>query len=268
MSLFYEGLFFIAGTIAGSFLNVCIYRIPRGKSILSPSSHCPACGHKIRPIDNIPLLSYILLKGKCRSCKKKISLRYPLVELITGLLWVQLYNHFGLTFQLIPGLFFVTLLVVLAAIDYDTNLIPNKIMLPAIAISFIFTVLYVLKIKSVPIIANAGVGWSVAGFFIGGGLLYLIAIIASAVFRKDAMGGGDIKLAAFAGLYLGGYILLALFIGFFLGAIVGIILIAKDKSKSMSKTMPFGPFIAAGSIITLFFGLQLWSKYLALAGLS
>ncbi|WP_286975736.1 A24 family peptidase, partial [Candidatus Aquicultor secundus] len=128
-------------------------------------------------------------------------------------------------------------------------------------------VLYPLNIKTIPLIENLSSGWAIGGFFVGGGLLYLIAIMARLFFKKDAMGGGDIKLAAFIGLYLGGYVLLALFISFALGAIVGIVMISRDK-KSAKEMIPFGPFMAAGSILTIFFGPQLWLGYLSIAGLS
>lgn len=267
MDYFIAALVFILGLAVGSFLNVCARRIPNKESIVSPSSHCTSCGSKINAIDNIPVLSYIILGGRCRSCGSTISLKYPLVEIITGALWVAAYYHFGLKTQLLYGLFFVTVLILLSAIDYDTQKIPNKILLPSIGLSLLFLSLYVVRLETPPIIESMDKQWSIAGFFIGGGLLYLIAIMAHLIFKKDAIGGGDIKLASFIGIYLGGYVLLALFISFFLGAVVGIALIASSK-KEAKDMIPFGPFMAAGSILTIFFGPQLWVSYLSLSGIS
>ncbi|MBE0447746.1 MAG: prepilin peptidase [Actinobacteria bacterium] len=267
MDYFITVIFFIFGSVLGSFLNVVAYRFPRGESVVFPPSHCPKCGERIKSLDNIPILSYLLLHGRCRGCGGKISLRYPLIELITGLLWAAAYSHFGLTLQLALGLFFITVLIVLSAIDYDTKTIPNKILLPSIAISLLFMLPYLLSIETIPVITGARATEAVIGSLAGGGFLYVVAILAPLIFKKEAMGGGDIKLAAFAGLYLGGYVMLALFIGFFMGAIAGIALIAKDKSRARDM-IPFGPFISAGAILTVFFGPQLWSEYLSIAGLS
>jgi len=265
MDFIYLVIFFILGTAIGSFLNVCAYRIPKGESIIYPASRCPSCGEDIKPFDNIPIISYVLLGGKCRSCNSVISKKYPVVEFLTGALWALAYYHFGITLNLIVGLFFITILILLSAIDYETKIIPNKVLIPAIAISALLLPLYMLKLETIPVIANSGVQWAIAGFFMGGGFLYLVAVLAPLIFKKEAMGGGDIKLAAFMGLYLGGYVMLALFIGFFLGAIIGIFLITRDKNKAQDM-IPFGPFLAAGSIITIFFGPQLWNGYLRLAG--
>jgi len=267
MDYFYTIAFFIFGAVIGSFVNVCAYRIPKGESIAYPPSHCPSCGEAIRYADNIPVVSYLILGGKCRSCGSRISLKYPIIELLTGALWAITYSRFGLSLELGYGLFFITILIVLSAIDYDIKIIPNKVLIPAMIISALLLVLYPLNIKTIPLIENLSSGWAIGGFFVGGGLLYLIAIMARLFFKKDAMGGGDIKLAAFIGLYLGGYVLLALFISFALGAIVGIVMISRDK-KSAKEMIPFGPFMAAGSILTIFFGPQLWLGCLSIAGLS
>ena len=267
MDYLYGPSFFILGLAIGSFLNVCAYRIPKGESIIFPPSHCTECNHQIRAVDNIPVLSFILLGGRCRNCGSKISLRYPLVELITGVLWAASYFHFGLQLELAYALFFVTILVTVSAIDLETRLIPDRLLLPAILISLFYLALYLMKLDTIPIVNDLNKLWSIAGFFAGGGLLFLIALVAQPIFKKDVMGGGDIKLAAFTGLYLGEYVFLALFIGAFLGALTGVILIAANK-KGMQDVIPFGPFIAMGSILTVFYGPQLWGSYLSLAGLS
>lgn len=260
-------LFFIIGTAVGSFLNVCAYRIPKGQSIAFPASRCLLCGAKIKPLDNIPIISYILLGGRCRNCKERISLKYPVVELLSGILWAVAYYHFGLGIELIYGLFFITVLVLLSAIDYDTKTIPNKILLPAIMITIVSLPLYFLNIKTPPTIAGMNVIDSLIGLLAGGGFLFLVTVLGPIIFKKKAMGMGDVKLAAFMGLFLGGYVLLALFIGFFIGSVVGILLIALGK-RTMKDMIPFGPFLASGAIATIFIGPQLWNSYLIFAGLA
>ncbi|MDP2210797.1 MAG: prepilin peptidase [Candidatus Aquicultor sp.] len=266
MDLIYGFVFFIFGLIIGSFLNVCAYRIPRSESIAYPPSHCPSCGSDVRAIDNIPVLSYLLLSGRCRSCRERISPKYPVIELLTGLLWVASYYSLGLGMELPYALFFITTLILLSAIDFDTKTIPNKILLPAMALSVLLLLLYFAGLTTPPIVANMDATGAIIGFLAGGGFLYAVAMLAPLIFKKEAMGGGDIKLAAFMGLYLGGYVMLALFIGFFLGAVVGVILISRNKEGGQDM-IPFGPFLAAGSIITLFFGPQMWHAYLSFSGL-
>lgn len=266
MEAFLAVVFLVTGAAVGSFLNVCAYRIPKGESIAYPPSRCPACSSDIRAYDNIPVLSFLLLSGRCRDCGARISLKYPLVELITGVLWAAAYYQFGLDLRLAYSLFFITVLVVLSAIDYDTKTIPNRLLLPAMAASVLLLPLHFLKIETLPVVNGLSVSAAALGFAAGGGFLYLVAVVAPLIFKKEAMGGGDIKLAAFMGLFLGGYVMLALFIGFFLGALIGIVMIAKDR-RNAQDMIPFGPFLAAGSVITLFFGPQLFNGYLTLAGL-
>lgn len=266
MELFYGFLFFIFGLMIGSFLNVCAYRVPRNESIAYPPSHCPSCGSDVRVVDNIPVLSYVLLGGRCRICKERISPKYPVIELITGVLWVASYYRFGLSLEVVYALFFNTVLILLAAIDFDTKIIPNKILLPALGLSMLSLLMHFASLTTLPIIAGFDAMGAITGFLAGGGFLYAVAMLGPLVFKKEAMGGGDVKLAAFMGLYLGGYVMLALFIGFFLGAVVGIVLISRNRQNGQAM-IPFGPFLAAGSIITLFFGPQMWYAYLSFSGL-
>lgn len=266
MELFYGFLFFIFGLMIGSFLNVCAYRIPRNESIAYPPSHCPSCGGGVKALDNVPVLSYILLGGRCRHCQERISLKYPVIELVTGVLWFATYYRFGLSLEVIYALFFITVLILLAAIDFDTKTIPNKILLPAIGLSILSLLMYFASLTTPPIVASMDATGALVGFLAGGGFLYVVAMLGPLIFKKEAMGGGDIKLAAFMGLYLGGYVMLALFIGFFLGAVVGIVLVSRNRQSGQAM-IPFGPFLAAGSIITLFFGPQMWYAYLSFSGL-
>ena len=255
MNVFIGIFIFIFGLAIGSFLNVCIYRIPLRKSILFPASHCPKCGNKIRAFDNIPILSYLILRGKCRYCKEKISLIYPAVELLSGLLFLLLYRNYGLSWEFAAGLFLFSSLLVIFFIDLKYQLIPDVITLPGIIVGFIFSFLS----KSPPFLE------SLIGFFVGGGLLYFMAIFGDKLFKKESMGGGDIKLAAMLGTFLGWkMVLLVIFLASFLGAIAGIIFIIFSKQMRGKRLIPFGPFLAIATLIAVFFGNQIIELYFGL----
>ncbi|HBY56434.1 MAG TPA: prepilin peptidase [Candidatus Atribacteria bacterium] len=245
-------LIFILGLIVGSFNNVCIYRIPKNESIIFPASYCPKCSSPIKPVDNIPLLSYILLKGRCRNCKSKISIQYPIVELLTGLIYLIIYLIYGLSIQTLIYIILSSALIIIAFIDLQEQIVPDVISLPGIVIGFIisFFVPYISFINSA------------LGVLVGGGIILIIGLSGSAIFKKEAMGGGDVKLAAMIGAFLGWrYIILSLFLGFFLGALAGIFLIL-SKIKRREDMIPFGPFIVLGSFITLLWGEKIISWYL------
>jgi leader peptidase (prepilin peptidase)/N-methyltransferase len=245
-------LIFILGLIVGSFSNVCIYRIPGNESIIYPASHCPKCHSNILPKDNIPLLSYILLKGKCRNCKTKISIQYPVVEFLSGLIYLIIYLLYGLSVQTLIYILLSSALIIIAFIDLNQQIVPDVISLPGIVIGCIlsFFVSYISFINSA------------LGVVVGGGIILIIGITGSVIFKKEAMGGGDVKLAAMIGAFLGWrYIIVSLFLGFFLGALTGIILIM-TKIKKREDAIPFGPFIVLGSFITLIWGEQIISWYL------
>ena len=237
-------LIFILGLIAGSFSNVCIYRIPINESIIYPASHCPKCRSSIKPIDNIPLLSYLLLKGKCRNCGSKISIQYPVVEFLTGIIYIFIFLIYGLTLQSLIYILLSSALIIIAFIDLNEQIVPDIISLPGIVTGLIlsFFVPYISFINSV------------LGVVVGGGIILVIGLAGSVIFKKEAMGGGDVKLAAMIGAFLGWkYAIISLFLGFFLGALVGIFLIL-SKIKSKEDMVPFGPFIALGSFIPLLWG--------------
>ena len=245
-------LIFILGLIVGSFSNVCIYRIPRNESIIYPASHCPKCHSNILPKDNIPLLSYILLKGRCRNCKTKISIQYPMVEFLSGLIYLIIYLLYGLSVQTLIYIILSSALIIIAFIDLNQQMVPDVISLPGIVIGFIlsFFVSYLSFINSA------------LGVVVGGGIILVIGLAGSLIFKKEAMGGGDVKLAAMIGAFLGWrYIIVSLFLGFFLGALTGIILIM-TKIKKREDAIPFGPFIVLGSLITLLWGEKILSWYL------
>ena len=245
-------LIFILGLIVGSFSNVCIYRIPKNESIIFPASHCPKCNSPIKPVDNIPLISYILLKGRCRNCKSKISIQYPVVELLTGLIYLIISLIYGLSVQTLIYIILSSALIIIAFIDLNEEIVPDVISLPGIVIGFIisFFVTYISFINSA------------LGVVVGGGIILIIGLAGSAIFKKEAMGGGDVKLAAMIGAFLGWkYIIISLFLGFFLGALAGIILIL-SKIKSKEDMVPFGPFIVLGSFVTILWGEKIFSWYL------
>ncbi|HAK88771.1 MAG TPA: prepilin peptidase [Nitrospiraceae bacterium] len=248
-----EPALFIFGLIVGSFLNVCIHRIPRGKSIVSPSSACPACNTPIKPWDNIPVLSYIILRGKCRKCGEGISIHYPTVELLNAALYWSVLNSFGIGWHLPVVLAFASAMVVITFIDLDFQVIPDVITLPGIIIglisaSFLLPDPFSLQPSALSL-SIVGFKNSVTGLLLGGGLFYLIAVLS-----RGGMGGGDIKMMAMVGAFMGWKaVFLTTFIGSLTGSIVGISLMV-FKGKGRKTKIPFGPFLALGSLITLFFG--------------
>jgi leader peptidase (prepilin peptidase)/N-methyltransferase len=246
---------FVLGAAIGSFLNVCIWRLPLGESIAYPPSHCPACGTSIRVRDNIPVLSYLLLRGRCHSCGAGISLRYPAVELLTGVASIALFHHCGLSPTLATYGLFVAALIVITFIDIDHQIIPDVISLPGVVLGLAFSTLG----YGVPV-------WdSVIGALLGGGILYLVAVGYHAWTGREGMGGGDIKLLAMVGAFLGWRgVLVTLILGSFSGALIGIALIAARGADSRLP-IPFGPFLALGAVCALLFGEALIHWYLQIA---
>lgn len=245
-------IIFISGIIIGSFLNVCIYRIPENESILFPWSHCPNCKTQIKPYDNIPIISFFILNGKCRTCQKNISLRYPLVELTTGIIFSLFYYRFGFTIDFIPGIIFISSLIVITFIDIEYNIIPNIITLPLIIFFNFFGLYKYLVNNDIYLLIDP-----FTGLIIGGVILYIIAWIS-----KGGMGGGDIKLAALIGSALGlKKVLITLFLAFIIGGIFGAVLIITGKKNKKDK-IAFAPFICLGSIITLIWGKEIIVWYL------
>jgi len=244
-------LIFVFGLVLGSFANVCIYRLPKGKSIVSPSSYCPYCKKPILWYDNIPLLSYIILKGRCRYCKKKISPRYFVIELLTGILFFLIYRNFGLTSSFFVYAIFVLSLIIVGFIDIDTFLISDVIVIPCIFFGLIFSTAF-------PHIHHLSGNfesfiYSIEGLLLGGGLLILLAFVGKIAFKKDAMGGGDVKLLAMIGSFLGWKcVFLTLFFGSLFGTVISLILIGLKKKK-IEDYVPFGPYLGLGAVISLFF---------------
>jgi leader peptidase (prepilin peptidase) / N-methyltransferase len=235
---------FVFGAAIGSFLNVCIFRLPNQQSIAHPLSQCPHCHHPIRFYDNIPLLSYLILHGRCRDCDEKISLRYPLVEFITGILALLLFGKFYLTLNFLVFFVFTAVLIVITFIDFDHQIIPDIITLPGIPIFFLAAV-FVVKVP-----------WMEAaiGLLIGGGVLFTIAFVYELITKREGMGGGDIKLLAMIGGFLGWKSLIfVLLTSSLLGAIVGIAAMV-IKKQDMKYAVPFGPFLSVAAVAYLFWG--------------
>ncbi len=235
---------FIFGAAIGSFLNVCIFRIPAEESIVKPLSQCPRCHHPIRIYDNIPIISFILLRGRCRDCGEKISWQYPLVELITAILALLLFMKFGLTLNFLVFFVFTAVLIVISFIDLEHQIIPDILSLPGIPIFFLAAI-FIVKVPWLE---------AVIGLLIGGGVLFCIAIIYEWITKREGMGGGDIKLLAMIGGFLGWKSLIfVLLFSSFAGAIVGIAAMI-SKKQDMKYAVPFGPFLSAAAIAYLFWG--------------
>jgi leader peptidase (prepilin peptidase)/N-methyltransferase len=243
---------FVFGLCIGSFLNVCIHRIPLNASIVKPRSRCPRCEIPISFYDNIPILSYLLLRGRCRGCRVPIGIRYPLVELLTGVLTVCVFKSFGLTATGAVYFLLVMVLIVITFIDIDHRIIPDKISLPGIPVFFIAALF-------LPHISIPG---SLLGIIAGGGSLYLVALGYHLITGQEGMGGGDIKLLAMIGAVVGWQgILFTIFAGSFIGCAAGLFLMIKNR-KGMKLAIPFGPFLSAGAVIYLFYGPQLITWYI------
>ena len=248
----------LLGLVLGSFFNVCIYRLPREESIVWPGSHCPHCRHALSPLDNIPLVSFLLLKGSCRYCQEPISYRYPLIELLTALLMVFLVGRFGISWAFLQAAVLTCALLVVSFIDLDHQIIPDVISLPGLAIGLGLSWL------------SGNPGWqsSLIGLLVGGGLLYLLATGYELLAKREGMGGGDIKYLAMIGAFLGWTgVLVTVILAALIGSVLGISLMLFWK-KGRTHALPFGPFLSLGALIHLFQGPELIAWYLAFSGLS
>ncbi len=242
---------FLFGLVLGSFLNVCIYRIPLKRSLIMPPSSCPHCGEHIRFYDNLPVVSYIILLGRCRKCRWKIPIQYPLVELITGLLSMALVVRHGINVYSVLFLLFCASLIVISFIDLRHQIIPDVISLPGIAVGLAFSIFF------------GYTPWleSLIGILVGGGCLYLIAVAFEWLTGKEGMGIGDVKLLAMIGAWMGWKALP--FIMLF-SSLMGIILGGSSlllSRQGLQAKIPFGPFLALGALAYFFFGKELMAWY-------
>jgi leader peptidase (prepilin peptidase)/N-methyltransferase len=274
------GVVLLFGLIVGSFLNVCIARLPREQSIVSPPSHCPRCQTPIRWYDNVPLVSFLALRGKCRKCGLPISWRYPLVELLNGLLFLGCFARFGLTGEGALAMALCSALVVITFIDLDHMIIPHEITKSGMVIGVIVAPFFMTALEPpmafglgrlLPtahsyfadqlILITTGVVNSLIGMLLGGLPLYLIGTFWEKFFKKEAMGGGDVMFMGMVGSFLGWKgAFLTIMLGALIGSAVGIILIAL-KRHELGKLIPFGPYLAFGTLCTLFYGADIINWY-------
>jgi leader peptidase (prepilin peptidase) / N-methyltransferase len=236
------------GLIIGSFLNVVAYRLPRGQSVAFPASHCPSCETPIKPYDNVPVLSWLVLRGRCRSCHRAISARYPIVEAVTAALLVAVVLTEGADSDAWLGLAFVVLLVPVTLIDLDHRIIPNTLMLIGTVVSVALVLLTDPGALTEHLIAAGAAG----GF-----------LLVAAIARPGGMGMGDVKLAAVMGLFLGRNVAPAMLAAFLVGSVIGGAIMARKGVKAGRKTaIPFGPWLAVGGLVGLFFGDAIVEWYL------
>ena len=240
MFVYISIIFFIIGTIFGSFYNVVGYRVPKGESLLYPSSHCTKCNHKLKPLELVPILSFLLLGGKCSKCKQKISWFYPIFEFLSGILFMLSYIVFGLTFNCLLSILFVSMLLIIIVSDYQTMIIPDEVLI-------VFSVL-ILTVKYIIGSFNL-VGISLLnglGSFI---FMFLLKLLGDFIFKKESMGGGDIKLLGVYGIVLGFPLSI---VSVFLAAIIGLPISLIFLKVKKSHEIPFGPFLAVSALILWF----------------
>lgn len=244
----------VVGAVIGSFLNVCIHRLPSGESIVRPRSRCPSCRTPIRAIDNIPILSFLFLMGRCRTCRTRISPRYPAVELLNAVGYLLIWERFGPTWEMAVYAAFFSALLVVTFIDWDHQIIPNVITFPGIA----------LGLLSAATVLAGGFMNALWGAVLGGGLLYAVAILSEWFLKKEGMGLGDVKLLAMIGAFLGWKaVLVTIFVGALAGSLIGLALMGLHL-KRRGDPIPFGPFLALGAVIALLVGPELITWYLRL----
>ena len=237
------GLF---GAVIGSFLNVVVHRVPRGESLVSPGSHCPECGAPVRPYDNVPIVSWLVLGGRCRDCGARIPVRYPLVEVLTRTVFAAVVAVNGFDEDLAAELPFVAGLIALAAIDYDLKLLPNRIVYPLAAWGLLATLL----VDRGDLVENLAAGAGAFAFLLLAVILY-----------PRGMGMGDVKLSGAMGLYLGLSVIPALLVAFLSGSIVGLMMIAREGAAARKKAVPFGVFLALGGVVAVLAGPELIDLY-------
>jgi leader peptidase (prepilin peptidase) / N-methyltransferase len=243
----------LLGLAVGSFLNVCIHRLPREASVVTPGSQCPSCGYVLRWFDNVPVISYVMLGGRCRQCRGPISIRYPIVELVTMGVFLVHYAVFGISVLLVPRLIFACVLIVLFAIDLEHHLLPNVITLPGIVAGFAFSLLL-----------PPGPVASAVGILVGGGVLWLIGELYYRYAGQEGMGGGDVKMLAMIGAFLGWkHVIVTLVFSSITGAVIGLLVIA-IKRGGMKYALPFGTFLALAALIASLYGDRIVAWYVGM----
>jgi len=249
-----ETIIFIFGLLIGSFLNVCIYRIPKEESIAYPPSHCFSCGRSLKSLELIPVISYLFLRGKCRGCGSRISLRYPIIELLTALVFLLLYKELGLSIAFCFNVILASILICIAIIDLDYQIIPDGLVLLGFGVGLLYKIVsYLYNMPSIGFING------IFGILFGGGFFLLIAVLSN-----GGMGGGDIKLMAVLGFWFGlKTIVFITLLAFIVGSVISVLLLL-TKVKSRRDFIPFGPFIAVATFLALLFQQELIQWYLEL----
>jgi leader peptidase (prepilin peptidase) / N-methyltransferase len=268
---------FAVGAAIGSFLNVVIHRVPREESVVMPNSACPNCKTAIKAYDNIPIISWLVLRGKCRNCKEPIAWRYPAVELLTGLVFLLTYSQLGLSAIFPVALVFVSTMIALIFIDAEHMILPNVITYPLVAFALLVRVIlplisgenYFSDILLWPLSLLRGPEWltslagAILGALVGGGSLWLVGEAWKRLRGVDAMGLGDVKMMLGVGALLGWRLsALTIFVGAFAGALIGSLVIMRQRDKNFQTQIPFGIFLGIGSIIALLFGDRLIGWYM------
>jgi leader peptidase (prepilin peptidase)/N-methyltransferase len=266
----------LVGLLFGSLANVIIWRVPRGESIVSPGSHCPGCGKPIRWYDNVPVVSWLVLRARCRDCGGAISWRYPAVEALSGVLWAAAGVRFGMTAEAAACVVLFYGLLVLTFIDIDTLRLPNPIVGGLAAIGAAGAIVSQLSSLSVvPLVGVARTGLlaqplavALLGAMVGAGVTAAIAALYGAARGRTGLGAGDVKLLGAIGLFTGPFVLLTLMLGSVAGAVFGVATAGSSGASIKTLKIPFGPFLAAGAVASVLWGPLLWSWYAAAAGLA
>lgn len=259
----------IFGAAIGSFLNVVVHRVPRRESIIWPRSRCPRCGATIGARDNIPILSFLLLKGRCRRCRAPISFRYPLVESLTAILFAAAAMRAGLSLELAFDLAFIAAIIALIFIDAEHMLLPNAITYPGFIGALVASIL-VPHVESSYLLTSSWPTWAISfvnsliGAAFGGGLLWVLGWLWRRTRGIEAMGLGDVKMMMMVGAYLGlARTAVALFLAFLIGAVVGVALLLWRRERDWQMMLPFGIFLGIGALMSLFFGEAMLAWYLS-----
>jgi leader peptidase (prepilin peptidase)/N-methyltransferase len=273
-----QWLFYVAlvgfGLLFGSFANVVIWRFPRGESLAQPGSHCPRCNAPIAWYDNVPVVSWLLLRGRCRSCGAPISIRYPLVEALSGGLWLLAGLRFGMSWTTVTAVLLFYLLLILTYIDIDHQRLPNAVVgaLGLIGVGGVI-VAQITRLPLVPLVGVTAGGLlgsaaasATAGMLMGGGLSLSIAALYGVVRGRTGLGMGDVKLLGVLGLFLGPYVLMVLMLGSVIGAVYGLAVSHRTGGVAATR-IPFGPFLAVAAVVTTVVGPDIWGAYVRLAGL-
>lgn len=251
-----EVYIFVIGLAMGSFLNVCIHRLPKDESLIRPGSHCPRCKQPIAWFDNLPIFSFLILRGRCRHCGERISWRYPVVELASGMLWLLSWQAYEAGPMFWIQIFFLTLLLVVSLADLETGLIPDEVTVFGLAAGIAASFFYPALHETVG--GMKGLLSSVIGLAVGGGIIYLTGLAGNWIFQRESMGGGDIKLLAMIGAFLGWEKVL---LTFFTAPVAALPFAIYQRCVNKEEVIPYGPFLALAAAVQFFYGNLVWKYF-------